>query len=69
MAVIAVKNYCVKNGRRYGPYPRDPEMFYLYRVSRVEGKVVREYLGRGSKAAARKLGKEVRNKSYTSEVP
>ena len=49
MVVVAVKKWCVKNGKRYGPYPKDPDAYYLYRVHRVDGRVVQEYLGRGPK--------------------
>ena len=49
MVVVAVKKWCVKNGKRYGPYPKDPETFYLYRVHRIGETVSQEYLGKGSK--------------------
>ena len=51
MVVVAVKKYCSKNGKRYGPYPKDPEVFYLYRVQRRGDKVVSRYLGKGPKPA------------------
>ena len=47
MVIIAVKKYCVKNGKTYGPYPKGPEIFYLYRVYRDRGQVKQQYLGKG----------------------
>ena len=55
MVIIAVKCYCTKNGRKYGPYPKDPDLFYLYRVYRDGKQVKREYLGKGTKKAAERL--------------
>jgi len=49
MAVIAVKKYCVKKGRVYGPYPKDLGLFYLYRVYRDGESVRQKYLGVGLK--------------------
>jgi len=49
MVVVAVKKWCVKKGKRYGPYPKDPETFYLYRVHRNGETVSQEYLGKGPK--------------------
>lgn len=49
MVIVAVKKFCTKNGKRFGPYPKAPKLFYLYRVHRVNGTVVQEYLGKGPK--------------------
>lgn len=51
MVVVAVKKYCSKNGKQYGPYPKNPEIFYLYRVQRRGDKVVSRYLGKGPRPA------------------
>ena len=32
MVIVAVKKYCRKGNKTYGPYPKNPEIFYLYRV-------------------------------------
>lgn len=50
MAIIAVKKYCIKNGVKYGPYPKDPEQFYLYKVWKENNRVKQRYLGRGTKS-------------------
>jgi len=49
MVVVAVKKFCSKSGKRYGPYPKDPEIFYLYRVQRHGDKITSRYLGKGPK--------------------
>jgi len=33
----------------YGPYPKNPEIFYLYRVERRGDRVISVYLGKGPK--------------------
>jgi len=47
MVIIAVKKWCVKGGKTYGPYPKDSDVWYLYRVFRDGDRVVQEYLGKG----------------------
>lgn len=47
--IVAVKKFSTKNGKRYGPYPKDPDLFYLYEVYRENGKVKQKYLGVGPK--------------------
>jgi len=47
MVIVAVKKKCLKKGRRYGPYPKDPDTWYLYRVYRSGDRVVSRYLGKG----------------------
>jgi hypothetical protein len=49
MVIVAVKKYCRKGGKTYGPYPKNPEIFYLYRVERRDDKVISVYLGKGPK--------------------
>ena len=49
MAIIARKIFNVKKGKRYGPYPKEPDLYYLYEVRKVKGKVVHTYLGKGPK--------------------
>ena len=60
MVVVAVKKFCSKNGKRYGPYPKDPEIFYLYRVQRHGDKIVSRYLGKGPKPS-NTLVRDIRN--------
>ena len=50
MAIIAVKKYRVVKGKRYGPYPKAVDQFYLYEVYREGQQVKQRYLGRGTKA-------------------
>ena len=57
MAIIYVKKYCVKKGVKYGPYPKAPDIYYVYRVFRSEGKVKQEYLGSGSQHNSETLTK------------
>jgi len=49
VVIVAVKKYCEKKGKPYGPYPKNPEIFYLYRVERRGDRVVSVYLGKGPK--------------------
>ena len=65
--VIAVKKYCVKNGKRYGPYPKDPEIFYLYRSYRVGNKVKQEYLGKGPKPKGAHVVSRIEGKGVLQE--
>jgi hypothetical protein len=51
MVTVAVKKVCSKNGKQYGPYPKNPEIFYLYRVYRRGDRVVSQYLGKGPNRA------------------
>ena len=60
MVTIYVKKYCVKNGKVYGPYPKDPVMFYRYKVYRDGDTVKQVYLGKGPKpkgSVVQELGK------------
>lgn len=49
LAIIARKISYTRKGKRYGPYPKESDLFYLYEVKRVDGKVVTKYLGKGAK--------------------
>jgi hypothetical protein len=49
VTIVAVKKYTTKKGKRYGPYPKDPDLYYLYEVYRENGKVKQKYLGVGPK--------------------
>ena len=54
---IWVKKYCTKlrNGetRTYGPYPKDPDLFYIYEVHRIGDRVVHKLVGLGPKPQQR----------------
>jgi len=41
--IIAIKKYCVKNGKRYGPYPKKGH--YFYEVYREGNKIKQRYIG------------------------
>lgn len=51
VTIIAVKKYNVKGGKRYGPYPKAPDEYYLYeqRWDPEKKRPVMKYLGRGKK--------------------
>lgn len=49
MTIIARKIWCTKKGKRYGPYPKEADVYYLYEVKKIQGKVVHRYLGKGAK--------------------
>ena len=49
VVIVAVKKYCKKGGKTYGPYPKNPEIFYLYRVEKRGDRVISVYLGKGPK--------------------
>lgn len=49
MAIVARKIYCTKKGKRYGPYPKEEGVYYLYEVTKVDGKAVHRYIGKGAK--------------------
>ena len=51
MVIIAVKKYCVKKEKEYGPYPSQPDVFYLYEVYREGDQVKQKYLGKGPRPA------------------
>ena len=57
MAVVAVKKYITKKGKRYGPYPKG-DVYYLYEVYRDEetGKVKQRYIGKGPKPTVQEKG-------------
>ncbi len=66
MVVVAVKKKCLKKGKEYGPYPKDPDTWYLYRVYRNGDKVVSRYLGKGPKSKGAVV-QELKGKSVVRE--
>ena len=52
MVVVAVKKFITKKGKRYGPYPKDPNTYYLYEVYRdaETGKVKQKFIGKGPRS-------------------
>lgn len=49
MVVTYVKKFRTVNGKRYGPYPKDPNTYYLYEVTRENRKIKQKFLGKGPK--------------------
>jgi len=60
MVVVAVKKFITKKGKRYGPYPKDPNTYYLYEVHRnaETGKVKQKFIGKGPKTQPSDVDKE-----------
>ena len=49
--IIAVKKWNKRGGKLYGPYPKDPDEYYLYEetVDSKAGEPKLRYLGQGKK--------------------